>query len=51
MKQLEFDVAKVIEYARDWALLRNPVCGDFEKYGMGGDCTNFVSQRLCVVAE
>lgn len=33
-----------IEYARKWALSRNPAYYDF--HGIGGDCTNFISQCL-----
>jgi hypothetical protein len=35
-----------VEYARAWALGRNPLFVDFAGYG--GDCTNFVSQ--CILA-
>lgn len=35
-----------INYARIWALGRNPLYYNFD--GMGGDCTNFVSQ--CIYA-
>lgn len=35
---------RAVEYARTWALERNPL---FENYsGIGGDCTNFVSQSV-----
>ncbi len=37
---------RAVEYARRWALSRNPLFVDFT--GLGGDCTNFVSQ--CVLA-
>ena len=37
---------RAVEYARRWALSRNPLFIDFT--GRGGDCTNFVSQ--CVLA-
>ena len=37
---------EAIAYARRWALSRNPEFYDYE--GIGGDCTNFVSQ--CVYA-
>lgn len=37
---------KAIEYAQTWALSRNPEFYDYQ--GIGGDCTNFVSQ--CVYA-
>lgn len=35
---------RAVEYAKTWALSRNPL---FENYaGIGGDCTNFVSQAV-----
>lgn len=37
---------KAVDYARKWALSRNPAYYDFEH--IGGDCTNFASQ--CVYA-
>ena len=37
---------RAVEYARTWALRRNPWFIDFT--GIGGNCTNFVSQ--CVLA-
>ena len=37
---------RAVEYARRWALSRNPLFTDFT--GRGGNCTNFVSQ--CVFA-
>ena len=37
---------RAVEYARRWALSRNPLFTDFT--GQGGNCTNFVSQ--CVLA-
>lgn len=39
-----FDRGAAIEYARNWALDRNPEYVDFSD--MGGDCTSFVSQIL-----
>ncbi len=39
-----YDRAKAIFYAQRWALRRNPAYLDF--HGLGGDCTNFVSQCL-----
>lgn len=39
-----YDRARAVEYARRWALARNPLFYDFT--GGGGDCTNFVSQCL-----
>lgn len=37
---------RAVEYARRWALSRNPLFTDFT--GRGGNCTNFVSQ--CILA-
>ena len=37
---------RAVEYARRWALDRNPLFIDFT--GIGGNCTNFVSQ--CILA-
>ena len=37
---------RAVEYARRWALDRNPLFIDFT--GIGGNCTNFISQ--CVLA-
>lgn len=39
-----YDRERAIEYARKWALSRNPLFYDFT--GGGGNCTNFVSQCL-----
>lgn len=41
-----YDAVRAVEYARKWALSRNPLFVDFT--GIGGNCTNFVSQ--CVLA-
>lgn len=41
-----YDRARAVEYARRWALSRNPLFTDFT--GRGGNCTNFVSQ--CILA-
>lgn len=41
-----FDRSAALEYARKWALLRNPAYYDFDP--IGGDCTNFISQ--CIFA-
>ncbi len=47
MKQLqEYDRQSAVEYARTWALGRNPSYKDYDQWG--GDCTNFISQ--CVHA-
>lgn len=42
----EYNRARAVEYARRWALSRNPLFTDFA--GRGGDCTNFISQ--CIYA-
>lgn len=39
-----YDDAAAVAYARRWAMARNPIYLDF--HGLGGDCTNFVSQCL-----
>ena len=41
-----YDRRRAVEYARRWALSRNPLFVDFTK--IGGNCTNFVSQ--CILA-
>lgn len=40
----EYNRERALEYARRWALSRNPLFYDFT--GGGGNCTNFVSQCL-----
>lgn len=40
----EYNRERAVEYARRWALSRNPLFYDFT--GGGGNCTNFVSQCL-----
>ena len=40
----EYNRARAVRYAKEWALRRNPLFIDFT--GRGGDCTNFVSQAL-----
>ena len=35
---------RAVEYARTWAMSRNPLFIDFT--GIGGNCTNFVSQSI-----
>lgn len=40
------DLTATLEYARRWAYERNPAYYDF--HGIGGDCTNFISQ--CIYA-
>lgn len=39
-----YDRLAAVEYAKRWALSRNPKYFDFSDYG--GDCTNFISQCL-----
>ena len=43
---LPYDHTRAVEYAKKWALDRNPTFFDFT--GIGGNCTNFVSQ--CIFA-
>ena len=42
--QIPYNRSYAVEYARKWALSRNPLFFDFT--GQGGNCTNFVSQCL-----
>ncbi len=44
--EFEYSRERAVEYAKRWALSRNPLFIDFT--GIGGNCTNFVSQ--CVFA-
>ena len=39
-----YDRERAVEYAMRWAFSQNPVFGNFR--GIGGNCTNFVSQCL-----
>lgn len=41
---MEYRRDRAVEYARRWALSRNPLFENFA--GIGGDCTNFVSQSV-----
>ena len=41
---IPYDRGRAVEYARRWALERNPIFEDYT--GIGGDCTNFVSQAI-----
>ncbi len=43
---LPYERERAVRYARRWAMSRNPLFANFT--GLGGDCTNFVSQ--CVYA-
>ena len=44
MREIPYDRAAAVAYARQWAMSRNPAYYDFEL--LGGDCTNFASQCL-----
>ena len=44
MKVYQYNRQNAIEYAHKWAFGRNPAYYDFSQ--LGGDCTNFVSQRI-----
>jgi hypothetical protein len=46
LKLKEYNRESAVAYAEKWAYKRNPRYGNFD--GMGGDCTNFISQ--CVFA-
>lgn len=46
LKRIPYDAEAAIRYAEKWAFVRNPIYYSFE--GIGGNCTNFVSQ--CVYA-
>lgn len=46
MREIPYDRAAAVSYARRWALSRNSAYYNFEKNG--GDCTNFASQ--CIYA-
>lgn len=49
MRELPYDRAAAVAYARRWAMNRNPAYYDFEK--IGGDCTNFASQSIYAGAQ
>ncbi len=44
MKRKPYDRQKAIEYAKKWALSRNPAYYNFDN--VGGDCTSFISQCI-----
>lgn len=44
MREIPYNRAAAVAYARNWALSRNPAYYNFEK--IGGDCTNFASQSI-----
>ena len=46
MREIPYNRYATVDYARRWALKRNPIYYNFEN--IGGDCTNFASQ--CIYA-
>ena len=44
MREIPYDRAAAVAYARKWALSRNPAFYNFDENG--GDCTNFASQSI-----
>lgn len=44
MREIPYDRAAAVSYARRWALDRNPAYYNFD--AVGGDCTNFTSQSI-----
>lgn len=46
MKEYIYNRKGVVDYAKEWALKRNPKYFNFDNFG--GDCTNFASQ--CIYA-
>lgn len=44
MPERSYNREKAVAYAHQWAYSRNPAYYDFSR--LGGDCTNFISQRL-----
>lgn len=44
MREIPYDRAAAVSYARRWALERNPAYYNFDS--VGGDCTNFTSQSI-----
>ncbi len=46
MREIPYDRAEAVAYARRWAMERNPAYYDFSP--VGGDCTSFASQ--CIYA-
>ncbi len=49
MRELPYDRAAAVAYARRWSLRRNPAYYNFDK--IGGDCTNFASQCIYAGAQ
>lgn len=46
MQKLQYDREKALAYAKKWAFSRNPKYYNFDRYALGGNCTNFISQCL-----
>ncbi|MDQ5984255.1 MAG: hypothetical protein RUMPE_01301 [Eubacteriales bacterium SKADARSKE-1] len=46
LREIHYNRVEALEYAKQWALKRNPKYMNFED--LGGDCTNFSSQ--CILA-
>ncbi len=44
MKETAYVRSRALDYAREWAMKRNPAYLNFDN--LGGDCTNFASQCL-----
>ena len=44
LEVIRLDATAAVRYAEIWAFGRNPTYADFD--GMGGDCTNFISQCI-----
>lgn len=44
MRVVPYNRQAAVDYAREWAMARNPNYYDY--HGIGGDCTNFISQCL-----
>lgn len=49
MQEIPYNRDAAVDYARRWALERNPEYYDFER--IGGDCTNFASQCIYAGAQ
>lgn len=49
MREIPYNRYAAVDYARRWALDRNPAFYDFQ--GIGGDCTNFASQCIYAGAQ
>jgi len=49
MKNKKYNREKAIQYARKWALDRNPKYYNFDP--VGGDCTSFISQVIYAASE